>query len=200
MNRVDGVILGVGIVVLVASIMGVIFYEDTGGTTYVIGWEEGSEENLDELTQTGGPETYEFEVPVNGTVLSQVNLEVEASISGSHVSEDSVTVTAEGPQGQSEECSFTIGVDEAGDSCTAEASINEEPQGFDVQASNQSAAEQQAREQVASDNGTGLWTVTVEIDGGQEVADPSYDVTLAPSLVEWSPVAQRPSDGGPGPG
>jgi hypothetical protein len=199
-NRVDGVILGVGVVVLLASVLGVIFYDDTAGETYAVSWEEGDETTLDEFTDTGAPDTFEFEAPIEGTLVARTAWEVGVSASGNQLSDDSVTVTATGPQDQEGDCGFTIAATDGSGSCTAEVDVNEQPDSFEVTASNRTEAESRALEQRASTNGTGLWNVTVEIDGGQEVSDPDYEVTLTPTVVEWRPTAERPPGPGSGPG
>lgn len=200
MNRVDGVILGVGVVVLVASIMGVVFYDESGGTTYIVNWNEGDADTLDPQTDSGAADTYEFEVPVNGTSLAQVSFEAEVSTGDPNVNDDTVDVAVEGPTDESGDCSFDIAASGDGSgSCTADATVNEEPERMEVEASNQTAARETALEQAASSNGTGTWTVTVTIDGGTEVSEPSYDITVTPSVVEWEPAPQRPGDQqGPG--
>lgn len=199
-NRVDGAILGVGVVVLVASILGVVLYDETGGTTFTISWSEEEAATLDERSDSGGAGEFTFEIPVNGTRISSVVHTVEVAANGQQINDDSVDVSVEGPGGETGECSFMITATGGSNSCDAEAQVTESPTGFTVSATNRTAAEDKARERVASDDGTGTWTVTVTIDGGTEIQEPSYDVTVIPSVFEWTPQAQLPSGGGSGPG
>lgn len=198
-NRVDGAILGIGVVVLVASIIGVVLYDEGGGTTFTISWAEETTE-LDERSESGSPGEFMFKVPVNGSLIASTTFEVEVAANGPQVNDDSVDVSVSGPQGQSGSCSFSVSATGGGgNACEATVEVNERPEGFSVSAANRTAAEQEAREMVANDNGTGTWTVTVTIDGGTEIQEPNYDVTLTPSVTEWAPQAQLPSTG-PGPG
>lgn len=193
MNRVDGIILGIGAIVLIASIMGVIFYEDGTETRYDISWDEGDAEELDAVTDSAEPGSNAYTVDINGDLIQAVTFSVTVQSEGSTLTGDDVTVTAEGPQDASGDCAFTIPALESEGSCDAEADVNPEPTVLSVQATNTTNAEDQALEEAANDDGVGAWTVTVDIDEGTEVETPTYDVTIVPSVVEWVPSAQAPS-------
>lgn len=201
-NRVDGIILGVGVVVLVASIIGVVLYDEGGDREFTISWAEGDAQSLEEQEDSGQNNEFTFSVPVNGTNIAQTVFLVEVAANGQQISDDSVDVDVAGPQDQSGSCSFEISaVDGGSNSCEAVVDVNERPSGFSITAENQTAAEDAAAEQVSLTNGTGTWEVTVTIDGGQEIQDPSYAVTLAPSIVPWVAEATLPTSGpGSGPG
>lgn len=193
MNRVDGIILGIGAIVLIASIMGVIFYEDGTETRYDIDWDEGDAEELDAVTDSAEAGSNEYTVDIDGGLIQAVTFSVTVQSEGSTLTGDDVTVTAQGPQDQAGDCSFTIPALESEGSCDAEAEVTPEPTVLSVQASNTTNAEDQALEEATNDEGIGAWTVTVDIDEGTEVDTPTYDVSIVPSFVEWVPSAQAPS-------
>lgn len=202
-NRVDGIILGVGVVVLVASIIGVALYDEEGGQTFTISWQEADASTVSEQSDSGGPGEFTFDVPVNGSNIASVNFLVEVAANGQQVSDDSVSVEASGPGDLSAECSFSItaaGMGDGSNSCEATTDVLDRPESFTVDATNRSAAEAAALEQMDQDDGVGTWTVTVTVDGGTEVQDPSYSIDLTTDKVEWTPVAQSPSGPGTGPG
>lgn len=203
MNRIDGVILGVGVVVLAASILGVVLYDEAGGNTYNISWGEGEAVALDEQSDSGGPGEYTFDVAVNETNIAQMVFTVDVTANGPQVSDDSVEVAVEGPDGMSGDCSFGIpgGSQTGSGTCDASVDVTEAPDAATVRAQNQSAAEEDARDQVSTTDGQGTWTVTVTVDGGTEIQDPNYDVTVNPVVSQWTPVVEIPGTGsGPGPG
>lgn len=200
-NRVDGVILGVGVIVLVASILGVVLYDEEGGQTFTVSWAEGEATTLDEQSDSGGPGEYTFQVPVNGTLIADVGFTIDVAANGAQVSDDNVSVAVEGPTGQTGSCAFTISATGGQNSCQTTISVNEQPEGFSLTAQNRTAAEQMAIDRVASGNGTGVWNVTVTVDGGTELQEPSYSITVTPTVTEWNPEVQIPTTGpGPGPG
>ncbi len=197
-NRVDGVILGVGVVVLAASIIGVVLYEEEGAVEFAVSWEEGEATALAELTDGGGPGTYELTTTLNESMLARAIFTVDVTANGRQVNDDTVTVTVEGPNGSSADCDFTITAtptaESGAGSCEADALFQEPPAGLSVQASNQTDAEQAALDQTAMP-GEGEWTITVQISGGQEVADPSYAISVTPSVVHYEPSATLPGEG-----
>lgn len=202
-NRVDGVILGVGVVVLVASIIGVALYDEEGDQTFTISWEEGDAQELEPQEESGGAGEFSFTAPVNGTNIATATFSVDVQADGLQVNDDTVEVAVSGPDGLSGDCSFQItgGSQSASGSCDAEVDVTEQPTGFSVDAPNRTAAQEEATEQVGSTTGNGEWSVTVTISGGQEIQEPSYTVTLTPQISLWTPQAQIPTTGpGPGPG
>lgn len=203
MNRVDGVILGVGVVVLIASIVGVILYDEDAGPSFEITWTAGSAQGVGEVSDSGGAETYTFSIPINGTVLAETHFTGEVTVNGARLTPDTVTVSVEGPGGQSDECSFelTAGPSASG-SCEVIFDIQDAPEGGTASAEDASAAEAEAEESVASDEGEGTWTVTVAITGGTSAPGPaaaSYSVTVVPEVVEYEASASPlVPEGGPG--
>lgn len=192
MNRVDGVILGIGAIVLIASIMGVVFYEDDARRAFTITWGEGEERALDEITDSVGPGEHSYEADVDGEVLHSVTFSVSVNAQNSPVTEDTVAVTATGPQGQTAECDFAIAGTSDGGSCDAVAQVNEEPDVNEQQAADSEQAQQGALEEATSDEGVGTWELTVNIDEGTELTSPSYEITVSPSVTEWDALAERP--------
>lgn len=192
-NRVDGIILGIGAIVLIASIMGVIFYEDDTETQHTITWGAGEAEELDAITDSVEAGSSDYSVDIEGGIIRSVTFTVEVTSDGSTLTGDDVTITAEGPQGQSGDCSFTIPALESEGSCDAEADVNPEPEVATVQAGTTAEARERAIEEASSEEGNGTWTLTVDIDEGNEVGAPSYEISIVPAVVEWAPEAQGPS-------
>lgn len=204
MNRVDGVILGVGVVVLAASIVGVILYDDTAGTAFEVNFQESDATSLDELTDDGAAGEYSFEQNItNVTGLANSIFTVEVTRNGAVLTADMVEVTVEGPTGQTADCSFEMGAGASGSgTCDAEATVQEQPDAQSVTAENASEAEEMA-EATLTTAGTGEWTVTVTIQAGQGApgpGTPSYSITVTPQYTLWEAVASAPGPdtiGGP---
>lgn len=202
MNRVDGIILGVGIVVLAASIIGVILYEDPAETGFQVTFAESSEQSLAEQSNDGAAGEYTFEVPVNASGLASTIFTVDASRNGAVITDDSVEVTAQGPNGTTADCTFTMtaGASASG-TCVAEASVSEMPDGSVIDAEDAETAEAEARETLGT-AGTGTWTVTVTITAGTGAPGPgapSYQVSVTPAYTVWQPSAQVTGPGAAGP-
>lgn len=197
-NRIDGVILGVGVVVLAASVVGVILYDEQTPETFTTSWSQSEAIELEEQTDSGGPAEYSFETELNRSLLARAEFEVAVSASGANVNEDTIDVEVETPDGDTETCSFTLPGGQTGGSgsCTAEIGVNPRPTITQVTAVNATEAEEQAVEDASAGNGTGTWTTTITIDGGNELNDPSYDVSLTPSVFEWQPTASQSGPSG----
>lgn len=197
-NRIDGVILGVGVVVLAASVVGVILYDEQTPQTFTTSWSQSEAIELEEQTDSGGPTEYTFETELNRSLLARAEFEVEVTASGANVNQDSVDVEVEVPGGDTQTCSFSLPGGQTGGSgsCTAEVSLAPRPTVTQVTAINASAAEEQAIDEAGAGNGTGTWNTTVTIDGGDELDDPDYEVVLTPSLFEWQPTASQSGPSG----
>ncbi len=193
MNRVDGIILGIGAIVLIASVMGVIFYEDDTETRFNIAWSEGDAQELDAITDSVEAGSHEYTVDIDGDLIHTVTFRVSIESSGSTLTGDDVTAAAQGPQDQTGDCTFTIPALESDGSCDADVDVNPEPTVPTARGADASSAEERALEEGSSEEGVGSWTVTVDIDEGTEVGTPSYEVTILPIVVEWAPSAQPPS-------
>jgi len=196
-NRVDGVILGVGIVVLVASVVGVILYDEQSPQQYTLSWTQSEAIDLDEQTASGGTGEYTFETNVSQQHLADAEFNVEVTASGTNVADSSVSVEVLTPEGETAACEFTVagGQTESTSDCTAELSLNPEPSPDTTMATNRSEAEQQARDDAQLDNGTGVWETTVSIETDSAVREPDYEVALTPTVFTWEVTANQ---GGPG--
>lgn len=204
MNRVDGVILGVGVVVLAASIVGVFLYDDTAGTEFEVTFQESEATELDELTDSGAAGEYTFEqniTDVNG--MANAIAAVEVTRNGAVLTADSVDVTLEGPDGQTADCTFEMGPGASGSgTCDAEASVQEQPDPRSINAENGTEAEQTAEDDLPT-TGTGEWVATVTITAGQGApgpGEPSYSISVTPQYTTWVAQASAPgpdSIGGP---
>lgn len=196
-NRVDGVILGVGIVVLAASIVGVILYDEQSPQEYQLSWSESEAMELEERTDAGGPGEYTFDTQVDQRNLATAEFTVEVTASGASVEDSNVDVEVLTPEGETETCSFTLsgGQTTASDDCTAEFELNPRPEAATTSGTNRTDAEQQALEEADGTEGTGNWTTTVTIDAGTGLSTPDYDITLQPTVYTWEPTANQ---GGPG--
>ncbi len=204
MNRVDGVILGVGVVVLAASIVGVFLYDDTAGTSFEVTFQESDATELEELTDGGTAGEYTFEANItNVTGMANGIFTVEVTRNGAVVSDDSVEVTVEGPEDQTTDCSFTIAAGASGSgTCEAEATVQEQPEATTISAENGTLAEEQAEARLTT-AGSGVWNVTVAIQGGQGAplgGGASYTITVTPAYTFWDAEASVPGPdtiGGP---
>lgn len=197
-NRVDGVILGVGIVVLVASVVGVILYDEQSPQEYVLTWGQSEAIELDEQTDSGGPGEFAFETNVSQANLARAEWTVEVTASGTNVQDDSIDVEVVTADGETGSCSFGIpgGSTEASGDCTVEFDLNPQPEIPSANGVNNTDAEEQALEDAELTNGTGLWETTVTVDGGTEISEPSYEVALTPALFTWEPTASQQGPGG----
>lgn len=196
-NRVDGVILGVGIVVLVASVVGVILYDEQSPQDHAVSWSQSEAMELDEQTDSGGPGEYSFDTNVTQENLARADFTVEVTASGANVGDSSVEVEVTSPEGETQSCSFTVagGSTSSANDCTAEFEVNPEPEIDTASGINSTDAESQALDEANLSGGMGDWATTVTIEGGTGVADPDYDVALQPALFTWEATA---SQGGPG--
>lgn len=204
MNRVDGVILGVGVVVLAASIVGVFLYDDTAGTEFEVAFQESDATELDELTDDGAADEYTFEQNItNVTGMANAIAAVDVTRNGAVITADSVEVTLEGPDGQTADCSFEMGAGPSGSgTCEAEASVQEQPGSLSITAENASEAERMAGDDLTA-TGTGEWVATVTITAGQGApgpGSPSYSISVTPQYTTWEAQASAPGPdtiGGP---
>jgi hypothetical protein len=185
-NRVDGVILSVGVVVLVASVIGVVLYDEEAPSTYTVGWAESDAQELESMSDSGGVGEYTFTTNLNQSAVSNVTFAVEVSFDGVNVNDDTITVEVEGPAGTGD-CEFTLAgqQDSGSGSCEAAVTVNERPEGLSVTAMNDTEAKRDAVEQANLTSATGEWTTTVTISSDGEVQDPSYEVTVTPSFTTW---------------
>ncbi len=204
MNRVDGVILGVGVVVLAASIVGVFLYDDTTGTEFEVTFQESDATELGELTDSGAAGEYTFEQNItNATGMANAIAAVEVTRNGAVLTADSVDVTLEGPEGQTADCSFEMDAGPSGSgTCDAEASVQEQPESLSIAAENGTEAERMAEDDLPT-TGIGEWVATVTITGGQGAPGPgapSYSITVTPQYTTWDAQAGAPGPdtiGGP---
>lgn len=203
MNRVDGVILGVGVVVLVASIVGVFLYDDTAGNAFEVTFQESDATELDELTDDGAAGEYTFEQNITDVRgLANTIFTVEVTRNGAVVTADSVEIVLEGPEDQSADCSFEMAAGPSGSgTCDAEATVSEQPDPMSITAENGSEAEQMAEAQLTT-AGSGEWVATVTITAGQGApgpGEPSYSITVTPQYTTWDARATAPGPdiGGP---
>lgn len=197
-NRVDGVILGVGVVILAASVIGVIVYDEQSPQEFTVSWSQSEAMDLEEQTDSGAPGEYTFETNVSQASLARAEFEVQVSANGANVQDDTVDVEVATPEDRSKSCSFTIsgGQTSSSGSCTVEVGLNPRPSVTSVQASNVTTANEEAQSQAQATNGTGTWTTTITISGGQEISDPDYSVSLTPTVYTWEPTATQPGPGG----
>jgi len=198
-NRVDGVILGVGIVVLVASVIGVVLYDEQSPQSYNLSWSESEAIELDEQTDSGGPGEFTFATNVSEESLARTEFTVEVTASGTTVEDSNVEVEVETSEGETDTCSFTVaggGQTSSTGDCTVEFELNPRPALSTANGVNNTAAEQQALDQVAFPNGTGEWATTVTVDAGTGISDPDYDVSLQPTVYNWEVTATQNTPGG----
>lgn len=199
MNRVDGVILGVGVVVLAASIVGVFLYDDTAGTEFQVTFQESDATALDDLTDSGAAGEYTFEQNItNVTGLANTIFTVDVTRNGAVLTADAVEVTLEGPEDQSAECSFEMAAGPSGSgTCDAEAVVAEQPEAVSIDAENATLAEDQAESRLTT-AGSGEWIATVTIQGGQGAPGPgaaAYSITVTPQYTTWAAQAAAPGPG-----
>lgn len=196
-NRVDGVILGVGVVVLVASVIGVFLYDEQSPQSYTLSWGQSEAIALDEQTASGGPDTYTFETDVSEQPLARAEFAVQVDASGLNVQSDSVDVEVLTPEGQEETCSFSLAGGESDPSggCSVEFELNPRPERDLIDGTNRTQAEEQAMEDANMTNGTGMWETTVTIEG-DGLQDPNSDITLAPTVYVWGVTASQQGPGG----
>jgi hypothetical protein len=193
-NRVDGVILGVGVVVLVASIIGVILYDEEGGNEFTITWGDGSPIALEEQTASGTSASFTF--MVNQTRVAHVDALVEATANGLRLTDDGVTVSLSGPGGVTGSCDFSMGAGASGaGSCTAAGPVEDAPESSAANGATAADAEAAARDSFTGTMGQGEWAVTVTITPGTgpPVGGASYTVILTPQVVQWEPSAAPPA-------
>lgn len=199
MNRIDGVILGVGIVVLAASIVGVLLYDDTAGPEFDVTFQESDTDELEPLADNVNPGEHEFEVPleVDGGMANAV-FTVDVSTGTVRLSDDTVEVALTGPDGQTGDCSFTMAAGAGGSgSCQAVATVQAQPDQVTLNAENATEAEQTASEQALNlTAGNGPWIATVTITGGTAPQGASYTVEVTPGYTTWAPTATTPGPGG----
>lgn len=197
-NRVDGVILGVGIVVLVASVVGVILYDEQSPQEYTVSWSQSEAMELEEQTNSGASGEYTFPTNVTQEHLARAEFTVAVTASGTNLEDSNVDVEVETPGGDTQTCSFTVagGQTSSSEDCTAEISVNPRPSSNTANGVNASDAEQQALADAGFANGTGEWTTTVTIDAGTGIREPDYDVSLTPTLFTWQATAAQQGPGG----
>lgn len=197
-NRVDGVILGVGIVVLVASVIGVILYDEQSPQEYTISWGQSEAIEMDEQTDSGGAGEYSFATNVTEEHLARAEFTVEVTASGTNVEDSNVDVEIQTPGEETDTCSFTVagGQTSSTNDCSVEFELNPRPQITSANGINASDAESQAIEEAELTNGTGEWATTVTISTGAGLSDPDYDISLTPTVYTWDATAAQQGPGG----
>lgn len=173
-----GAVLALG---LVGSVVGTILYEEVPSTLpFDVTWTVSEGEiPPDEETQTGGGTT-EFTFLLTQANLTGSTVEVVVSSSSARTQPRSVTVTVDAPNATQETRSATLPAG-ASNSVTIEVPITfaQTPNATQVEVGSIDEARQQVNRTYATTNGTGEWTVTVEIQGEPVMlANPTYQIEL----------------------
>lgn len=177
-----GAVLALG---LVGSVIGTIVYEEAPpARTFDVAWST-SDATLPEQSdsQTGGGQTT-FEFDVTRANLTEGVVTVVVSSSSARPQPRTVTVTVNAPNATEESESATL---PSGTQNSVEIEVvvplAAVPNATEVTAQDIDVARAQVNETYSTRNGTGTWTVTVEIQGEQIVlANPTYQISMTPTL------------------
>lgn len=186
MERIDVAILAVGVVVLAASIVGVIAYEPGDGTDFQVTYQASDETDLPAPDdRSGGAQTFTFEVPVDRNRLVDLHFDVAVSTGQARVTDDQVDVTVTGPGDRSDDASFSVAASPTGGSNEVRLSfhIRDVPSATVVNADDEDSARTAALDEVNWTDGTGTWTVEVTVTAGTSApgpGSPQYTVSVQP--------------------
>ncbi len=181
-----GVVLALG---LVGSVIGTVVYEEVPQSrTFDVTWATSSQDLPEqEESQTGGGET-EFTFDVDRANLTEGVVNVVVASSSTRAQPRQITVTVSAPNATDESVTFSLpsspSVSASVDVPVAFATV---PNATEIQALDIDQARADLNTMYATTNGTGPWTVTVEIQGEPvAVGEPTYQITMAATLSYYT--------------
>lgn len=188
MQKVDAVIAVLAAVAVLGSAVGVATYEESGTIGFDIVYATSTERlaAVRGSAPLNGKADLKVEVPFEN--VTEASFAVEVRSSGTHTQADEITVTVRGPSGQTGEGTGSIPVGSGGSSTiTLRVAVGTVPGTRHVEAGTPDDALAQATERDATRNGTGPWTVSVEVRGGAlPLHTAAHDTSVVPTITRFT--------------
>ncbi|MCA1813697.1 MAG: hypothetical protein LC624_07070 [Halobacteriales archaeon] len=169
MERLDGIVAGVGVLIVLLALGGAVSSGPAGAADFHIAFPEQRLALPDATGSITGEGTLDLRFPVNVTNLTRVEVQLQAVGQGPRVAPDDVTATLRGPDGRSIQAQGGIaGPGTGGEAAALELRLptGSAPAERDIRAASAGAALAQAGS-LASANGTGTWTLSIGVQSQQ---------------------------------
>jgi hypothetical protein len=199
MERLDGIVGGLGVLVVAVALLGVAVSAPIapGAQAFHVAFPEHAVPQPDQSGTIAGDGSHEFPVPIGARNLTRVTFALDVSAPGPRALADTVTMTLQRPDGRTQQQTGTLGNPAAASlTLTLDAPVGSPPAERDVRAPSSAAALAQVAG-LASANGTGTWTVTVQVQSqggaplGPAHTEP-HQLTLRVAAVVFEAVVQPP--------
>lgn len=191
MERLDAIVAGLGVLVVIVAIGGVVATGPGAGAPFRVVFVEAGTPLEAQTAAFPGDGSTEVAVDVDVANLTRLQFTVRVAAAGPRPAADTIEVTLVGPDGVSETQTGQLAAGGAADvSLTFDRPVRALPPEQSVRAANAGAAVAAAQAPPAEGNATGMgpWTITVAASGG---ALPQLHVENHNVVVETTAFAFR---------
>jgi hypothetical protein len=197
-ERLDAIVAGIGVVVVGVALLGAASSGPGGAQSFHLAFPEQRTALPDATGSITGDGSTDLSFPVEVGNLTRVDVQLQVVSNGPRVTPDDVTATLKAPGGRSVQAKGSIaGPGTGGEAASLEMRlpVGAAPPEQDVRAASEAAALQQAQA-LAARNGTGTWTLTVQVASQQglgAVHNEAHTITAKLAAFAFEAVVQPPA-------